>query len=142
MYVYICISVPVNPRHLDCAIVRCSLRRLSRQQNAPLGHHRPRNMYSSILHFITARCLQIVVNVTHCSSEGYTPVGDSTILADIICPAWLGTLSMFSQVKRTTRTLCYTAQQGWASLCSSKYVGVNCPAAIQCSASLLYIPSF
>ena len=94
----------------------CVLHRHSQLQNNLLGHHRPRNC--STFHFIAARCVQIVVNVAHCSSEGYTPVGDSAILADVICPAWPGTLPLFHRVKHTTHTV--LTQQGRASLCSSK----------------------
>ena len=56
------------------------------------------------------------------------PVRATRLLA--IRPYWL---------KYTTCTV--LAQQGRASLCSSKYVGVDCPAAIQCFVWLA-IPSF
>ena len=134
VYMYICISVPVNPRHLDCAIARCS----------PAGAHDNKMLYLATIGHETAQhstapCVQIVVNVAHCFSEGYTPVGHSAILADVICPAWPGTFSLFTRVKRITSTV--LAQQGRASLRSSKYVGVDCPAAIQCFVWLA-IPSF
>ena len=50
---------------------------------------------------------------------GYTPVGASAILADIICPVWPGTLPLSSRV---------LAKQGRASLGSTKYVGGDCTA--------------
>ena len=108
---HICISVPVNLRHLDCTIAWCSPHALTTTK-ALLSHHRPRNC--STLYFITARCLQIVVKATHCASKGYMPVGDSAILADVICPAWPGTLPLFPRVKRKMRTV--LAKQGLASL--------------------------
>ena len=85
------------------------------------------------------RCVQIALNVAHCSTEGYTPVGDSTILSDVICPTWQGSLSLFSRVKHKTHAV--LTKQGLASLCSSKYVGVDGSAAIQCFVWLA-IPSF
>ena len=102
--------------------------RRSRQQNALLGHHRPQ--ICSTLHFIATHCIQIVLNIAHCSSEGYTPVGDSAVLANVICPAWLGKVSLFPRVKCKTRTV--LAKQGLASLHSSKYVDSDGSAAIQC----------
>ena len=67
------------------------------------------------------------------------PVGNSAILADIICHAWPGTLSLFPQVKRTKHIV--LTQQGQASLRCSTYVGGDYPAAIQCFVWLA-IPSF
>ena len=126
VYMYICISGSVNPRH-------------TRLHNSPV--------FSEAL--TTTKCftwppsatkllntplhccmILIVVNVAHCSSEGYIPVGNSTILSGVICPAWSGTLSLFPQVKCTMCTV--LAQQGRAFLRSSKYVDVSCQAGIKC----------
>ena len=133
---YISISVPVNPKHLDCAIAQCSPQALTTTKRStwpPLAM----NLLNSPLHRCTlpSDCS----NFAHCSSEGYTPVGDSAILTDVICPTWPGTLSLFPRVKRTTGIV--LAQHGRASLRSSKYVGVDYPAAIQCLVWLA-IPSF
>ena len=38
--------------------------------------------------------------VAHCFSKSYMPVGHSAILADVICPAWPGILSLFTRVKQ------------------------------------------
>ena len=135
MYVYICPSQPETPRLHNSPVFSAGAHDNKTLYLATVSHKTAQH----VLHFIAARCVQIVVNVAHCSSEGYTPVGDSTILADVICPTWSGTLPLFPRVERTMCTV--LAQQELASLRSSKYVGVDCPAAIQCFVWLA-IPSF
>ena len=46
------------------------LRRRARQLRALLRHHPPQ--ICSTHHFIAVRCVQIVVNISYCSIEGYT----------------------------------------------------------------------
>ena len=91
---------------------------------ATIGHETDQHSTSS-LHAAFRLLLTLPI-----SPARAPPVGDSTILADVICPTWPGTLSLFPRVKRTAPIV--LAQQGWASLRSSKYVGVHCPATIQC----------
>ena len=129
---YICPSQPETPRLCNCSVFSA-------------GTHNNKTLYlataiatkllNTPLH--PACCIQIVVNVAHCSSKGYTHVNWQ--LADVICPTWPEHFHCFLGWKRTTRTV--LAQQGLASLRSSKYVGVDCPAAIQCLVWLA-IPSF
>ena len=99
---------------------------LLRQQNALLGHHRSRNC--STLHLIAACQLQIVVNGAHYYSEGYTPIGASAILADIICPAWPETFQLSPRVKHNTPTV--LAKQGQATLRSTESGDGDCTASI------------
>ena len=118
---YISPSQPETPRLRNSPVFSAGAHDNKMLYLATIGHETAQHS--------TAPCVQNV-NVAHCSSKGYTPVGNSAILADVICPAWPGTFSLFPQVKRTTCTV--LAQQGRASLRNAKYVGVDCPAAIQC----------
>ena len=81
-----CISVPVRPQHLDCTIAQCSPQALTTTKCSTWPPSATQSC--STLHFSAAHRVQIVVNSAHCSSESYTPVGASTILADVICPMW------------------------------------------------------
>ena len=106
--------------------------------NALLGHHRPQ--ICSTLYFIGAHCVQMLLTSLVASARA------TRLLA--ILPYWLMSFALRGQehfhcspgeVQNTHCT--WLAKQGLASLRSSKYVGVNGSAAIQCFIWLT-IPSF
>ena len=111
MYVYVCISVPVNPRHLDCAIARLSAGAYDNKTLylATIGHETAQHS-TSLLH--TAFRL-LLTPPNYCSNEGYTPLGNFAILADVTCSPWPGALSLAFTVhlgEAITRTV--LAQHG------------------------------
>ena len=91
VYMYIRPSQPETPRLHNSLVFSAGPHDNKTLYLATIGHKTAQHSISSML---------IVVNVAHCFSEGYTPVGHSAILADVICPTWPGTLSLFTRVKR------------------------------------------
>ena len=124
VYMYIRPSQPETPRLRKSPVFSTGAHDNKTLYLATVSHKTAQHSTSS-LHAVFRLLLTLPI-----APARATRLDDSAILADVICPAWPGTLPLFPQVKCTMLTV--LAQQGRASLRSSKYIVVDCPAAIQC----------